>query len=168
LLIGLQLIHELGFRYLEAYGDSKLIVSQVNGEYEVRHEDLIPYYHAVIEMANSFDDFYIGYVSRLQNTKADALAVLAATLTLPIDATYQLIVAAWCVFCPKYALETNEIHATSTDLKPKNWWFPIIDYALHDILPNNPKEAASSRRMSLRFYYDPVVKTLCCCLYDGI
>jgi len=38
LLIGLQLAHEMGVRYLEAYGDSKLIVNQVKGEYEVRHE----------------------------------------------------------------------------------------------------------------------------------
>ena len=44
-------------RYLEAYGDSRLIVNQVKGEYEVRHEDLVPYYHAVIEMANLFNDF---------------------------------------------------------------------------------------------------------------
>jgi len=61
LLIGLQLTHEIGVRYLEAYGDSKLIVNQVNGEYQVRHEDLVPYYHAVIKMANSFDGFYIGH-----------------------------------------------------------------------------------------------------------
>ena len=63
LLIGLQLTHEMGVRYLKAYGDSKLIVNQVKGEYEVRHEDLIPYHHPVIKMANSFDGFYIGHVS---------------------------------------------------------------------------------------------------------
>ena len=39
LLIDLQLTYEMGERYLEAYGDSKLIVNQVKGEYEVRHED---------------------------------------------------------------------------------------------------------------------------------
>jgi len=50
LLIGLQLAHEMGARYLEAYGDSKLIINQVKGEYEVRHGDLVPYYHAVIKM----------------------------------------------------------------------------------------------------------------------
>jgi len=43
LLIGLHLALQMGVQYLEAYGDSKLIVNQVNGEYEVRHEDLIPY-----------------------------------------------------------------------------------------------------------------------------
>ena len=64
LLIGLQLAYEIGVRYLEAYGDSKLIINQVKGEYEVRHEDFVPYYHAVIKMDNSFDGFYIGHVSR--------------------------------------------------------------------------------------------------------
>jgi len=54
----------MGIRYLEVYGDTKLIVNQVKTEYEVRHEDLVPYYHTVIEMANSFDGFYIGHVSR--------------------------------------------------------------------------------------------------------
>jgi len=49
LLIGLQLAQEMGVRYLEAYGDSKLIVNQVKGEYEVRHEDLVSYHHAVIK-----------------------------------------------------------------------------------------------------------------------
>ena len=57
LLIGLHLAHEMGVRYLEAYGDSKLNVNLVKGEYKVRHEDLVPYYHAVIEIANSFDGF---------------------------------------------------------------------------------------------------------------
>ena len=36
LLIGLQLTHEIGVRYLKAYGDSKLIINQIKGEYEVR------------------------------------------------------------------------------------------------------------------------------------
>ena len=55
----------MGVPYLEAYGDSKLIINQVKGEYEVCHEDLIPYYHAAIKLANSFDGFYISHVSHL-------------------------------------------------------------------------------------------------------
>ena len=35
LLIGMQLAEEIGVKNLEAYGDSKLIVNQVRGEYEV-------------------------------------------------------------------------------------------------------------------------------------
>ena len=64
LLIGLQLAHEMGIWYLEAYSDSKLIVNQVKGEDKVRHEDLVPYHHAVIKMAKQFDGLYISHVSQ--------------------------------------------------------------------------------------------------------
>ena len=54
------------------------------------------------------------------------------------------------------------------DFEPRDWRFPLIDYTLHDILPDDPKEAASIRRRSLHFYYDPIVKTLYRRSYDGI
>jgi len=93
LLIGIQLAQQMGLQYLEACGDSKLIISQVKGEYEVRHEDLIPYHHATIKLADSFDGFYISHLSRLLNTKAVALPTFAATLALSADTTYRLTVA---------------------------------------------------------------------------
>jgi len=80
-------------RYLEAYGDFKLIINQVKGDYEVRHEELIPYHHASIQLANTFEGLYIIHESRLQNTKANALAAVAATLVLPADTSYCLMVA---------------------------------------------------------------------------
>jgi len=119
-------------------------------------------------MANSFDGFYIGHVASFQNTKVDALAWLVATLVLYINATYHLTVATRCLVCPKHVLETNEVHVTSLGFKSRDWWFPFIDYALYDILPDDPKEAASIRRRSLRFYYDPIVKTLYRRSYNGI
>jgi len=98
-----------------------LIINQVKGEYEVRHEDLIPYHHAVIEMANLFNGFYISYVSRSQNTKADALAALATMLALPIDTMYHLRVATRHLVCSKRVLKTKEVYNISTDLEPRDW-----------------------------------------------
>jgi len=43
LLIGMKISHGLGIKNLEAYGDSHLIVCQVQGLYAVRKPDLIPY-----------------------------------------------------------------------------------------------------------------------------
>ena len=48
LLIVMQLSEEIGVKNLETYGDSKLIVNQVHGEYEVRNEDLVPYHNATL------------------------------------------------------------------------------------------------------------------------
>ena len=70
----------------------------------VCHEDLIPYHHAPIKLANSFDDFYISHVSHLLNIKAGALAALTTTLALPVDTTYHLTVATRHLFCLKYSL----------------------------------------------------------------
>ena len=64
LLIGMQLDEEIDVKHLEAYCDSKLIVNQVRGEYEVRHEDLISYYIATINMAKKFESFFIDHVLR--------------------------------------------------------------------------------------------------------
>ena len=64
-------------------------------------------------------------------------------------------------------LETKKVNVTS-DFEPKDWRIFLIDYALYGILSDDPKEAASIRRRSLRFYYDLIVKTLYCRSYDGI
>src|SRR3954471_693363 len=82
LLIGLQLAHQLRVRNLQAYGDSELIVNQLRGEYEVRSNDLISYFNSTLQMAEQFEGFYIGYVPRLDNTHADALASLATSLCM--------------------------------------------------------------------------------------
>ena len=76
----------------------KLIVNQIKREYEVRHEDLISYHHAVIQLTNTFDGFYISHISRLKNTKIDALVALAATLALPADTSYHLTIATHHLF----------------------------------------------------------------------
>lgn len=58
-LIALHIAQQLGIQHLESYCNSKLIINQVWGEYEVNWI----YYQAVIKMANTFDGFYIDYVS---------------------------------------------------------------------------------------------------------
>jgi len=59
LLIGMRIADEIGVKNLKAYGDLKLIVKQVRGEYEVRHEDLVPYHSTTVYMAERFRNFYI-------------------------------------------------------------------------------------------------------------
>ena len=63
----MQLAEEIGVKNLEVYGDSKVIVNQVHGEYEVRHEDLVPYHIATIDLVAKFKNFYIDHVLRQQN-----------------------------------------------------------------------------------------------------
>jgi len=104
----MQIADEIGVKNLKAYGDSKLIVNQVRVEYEVRHEDLVPYHNATIYMAEKFKNFYIDHVPRQQNTHADALASFAASLALPAGAAEKVLVCSYDLYCLRFAFEDNQ------------------------------------------------------------
>jgi len=165
-----QIVNKIGIKNLEAYSDSKLIVNQVRGEYEVRHENLVPYNNATIHMAKKFKNFFIDHVPRQQNAHTDALASLAASLALPAGVVEKILVYSHDLYCPRVAFEDHqkptgdcqvkEALETSTGLEPRDWRFPYIDYALYDILPEDPKEAAAIRRKAPKFYYNTTTRTL--------
>ena len=126
----MQLADEIGVN-LEAYDDSKLIVNQVRGEYKVRHEDLIPYHNATINMAEKFKSFYINHVPWQQNAHADALISIAASPALLARTKEEVLVHNRDLHCLKFALEENkppkedlqvkEVLETSTGLELRGW-----------------------------------------------
>src|SRR4051812_11135147 len=114
--IGLQLAHQLGVRKLQAYGDSELIVNHLRGEYEVRSDDLIPYFNSVLQMAEQFKGFYIGHVLHRDNTHADALPSLATSLCLQAGKCQDVIVIARSRFHPKWTFPKDPIESNTANL----------------------------------------------------
>ncbi|KAK3012209.1 hypothetical protein RJ639_012779 [Escallonia herrerae] len=55
LIIGLQMALELGIPSLAANGDSKLIINKLPKEYEVKMEDLVPYFDYATNLINKFN-----------------------------------------------------------------------------------------------------------------
>ena len=92
LLIEMQIADVIGVKNLKAYGSLKLIVNQVRGEYEVKHEDLVPYHKVTIHMAERFKSFYIDHVPHQYNAHADALAPLISFLAFPAGAAEKVLV----------------------------------------------------------------------------
>ena len=76
LLIRMQIADEIGIKNLEAYGDSKLIVNQVRGVYEVRHEDLVSYYNATIYMDKRFRNLTMYLASKMRTQMHWRLSLL--------------------------------------------------------------------------------------------
>jgi ribonuclease HI len=66
---------ELGAnRRLLIHSDSELLVKQMNGEYQVKNQDLRPLYEQARQLVRRFDGpVTIRHVRRGQNTRADAL-----------------------------------------------------------------------------------------------
>ena len=121
-------------------------------------------------MAEKFKNFYIDYVPRQQNAHADTLTSLATSLALPAGATERVLIYGCDLCCCKFAFEDNktpkgdlqvkEALEISTSLKPRDWRFPYIDFIMYDILPNDPKEAATIRRKAPWFYYNAIMRSL--------
>ncbi|KAG2439406.1 hypothetical protein HXX76_004763 [Chlamydomonas incerta] len=74
LLEGLRMAKRLGVRRLEAKGDSKLVVMQVEGKWNVNAENLRPLREAVVQEMLGFESFKIGHIRREWNADADKLS----------------------------------------------------------------------------------------------
>ena len=82
LILGLQMATCIGITALEVYGDSKLIINQLLTEYEVRKDDLVPYFRLATQLLQKFEMVTLEHVPRKENQMADALANLASSMTL--------------------------------------------------------------------------------------
>ncbi|XP_047263737.1 uncharacterized protein LOC124896244 [Capsicum annuum] len=80
LIVGLNIVLEMNIPQLDIYGDSKLIINQLLGSYEVKKEDLLPYHQYAILLLERFNQVFLNHVPREENCMADALANLTTTL----------------------------------------------------------------------------------------
>lgn len=74
LIRGLEEAIDMGERSVEVFADSELIVKQVNGEYQVKNEGLMPLYYNVRSLIKKFKHFKIIHVPREENEHADELS----------------------------------------------------------------------------------------------
>lgn len=68
---------ELTDREVDVYGDSKLVISQVLGEWRVRDKKLAPLYLAARSLADQFERIRFEWVPREENKEADRLSYVA-------------------------------------------------------------------------------------------
>jgi ribonuclease HI len=73
LLLGLERARALGADEVEIVNDSELVAKQVNGQYKVRHPDMLPLHARATEALRAFRRWSVRSVPRAQNAAADAL-----------------------------------------------------------------------------------------------
>jgi len=64
----------VGGATVDARLDSQLIVRQMNGEYKIKHANIVPLARAVKEVVSEFKSVTFSHVYREDNKEADALA----------------------------------------------------------------------------------------------
>jgi ribonuclease HI len=73
LVRGLEAAADLGLKRINVFSDSELLVKQMNGEYRVKHPDLLPLYEDARGLVKEFESVSISHVRREHNKRADAL-----------------------------------------------------------------------------------------------
>ncbi|XP_019157455.1 PREDICTED: uncharacterized protein LOC109154025 [Ipomoea nil] len=169
LILGLEIAADMKQLRINIYGDSKLIINQVLGLYEVKKAELVPYNNYAKVLMQWLGDVTIEHVPRKENKQADALATLASTITHP---------AARVRVCQKWVVppifnedgsvdETVELPTASVyDIGKDDWRQPLIDYLTDGKLPEDPRKRMDIKRRTPRFIY--YKETLYRRSFDGI
>ena len=76
-VLGLQAAIEKKIKGLMVYGDSALVICQLNREWETRDSKLVPYQKFIKGLIEQFEEITFKHLPREENYLADALATLA-------------------------------------------------------------------------------------------
>ncbi|XP_019180259.1 PREDICTED: uncharacterized protein LOC109175453 [Ipomoea nil] len=156
LILGLEIAADMKQLRINIYGDSKLIINQVLGLYEVKKAELVPYNNYAKILMQWLGDVTIEHVPRKENKQADALAALASTITHP---------AARVRVCQKWVVppifnedssvdETVELPTASVyDIGKDDWRHSLIDYLADGKLPEDSRKRVDIKRRAPRFIY---------------
>ena len=79
LLEGMAMVQRMDGKSIRLFSDSRLVVSQVKGEFEAKYERMQGYLNQVKCMQLKFDSFDLLHVPRNGNAHADSLAMLATS-----------------------------------------------------------------------------------------
>jgi hypothetical protein len=76
--VGLETLVELGAPQAKIFGDSKLVVQQINGESQCFDRKLNEYREKCLHLLNRLERVSVGHVHREENKKANTLAQQAS------------------------------------------------------------------------------------------
>ncbi|XP_073020195.1 uncharacterized protein [Primulina eburnea] len=139
-IVGIKAARNVGANQVIIYTDSQLVAQQVKGVYEVREEKFVKYLAIIKELSTHFVSWSIEQIPREENTEADALAKMVASLS-----DYQE---------PGISYHTNLVSSVDTGpprAREDNWTTPILDYISLSYLPEDIKEASQIKRRAARF-----------------
>ena len=67
--------------HLTVYGDSELVINQINGKYKVKAVHLMSLYNTAMTLVGYFETITFHHIPRKQNKRADELSNIGRVLT---------------------------------------------------------------------------------------
>ncbi|XP_075475888.1 uncharacterized protein LOC142514743 [Primulina tabacum] len=139
-LAGIRAAREVGASRIILYSDSQLITQQIKGIYEAKDDKMLKYLRLIRAQAESFMDWSIEQVPREENSEADALAKMAASLS-EVNTREVLHIT-------RLVLSTEE---EASPMPEDSWMTPLIAYITNHELPEDKARAQKIKRQAPRF-----------------
>ena len=79
LLAGMIMVKRLGGKAVEIFSNLRLVVEQINGDFEARDQRMQRYLSKIRRLQSNFEAFSINQIPRSKNSHADSLAILATS-----------------------------------------------------------------------------------------
>nr|XP_023929373.1 uncharacterized protein LOC112040715 [Quercus suber] len=146
LLTRMAMIRRMGGKSLEAFSDSRLVVGQVQGEFEVKDERMQGYLSRVKRLRSGFDFFNLLHIPRNGNAHADSLATFA---TSSVQNLPRVILVEDLQGPTEAGTEAVQVHQIRAE---PSWMDHIINFLQGDVLPKEKGEADKVRRKATRFW----------------
>ena len=145
LLEGMAMVQRMGGKSIKLFSDSRLVVSQVRGEFEAKDERMQGYLSQVKCMQSKFDSFDLLHVPRSGNVHADSLVMLATSSAQDLPRVI-LIEDLYKPSRTEDTVQINQIRARPS------WMDSIIQFLKEDILPKEKIEVDKIRRKATSYW----------------
>ena len=66
-IMGIKAAIDMRIKFLNLYGDSTLVISQIKGEWDTKHPNLIPYREHVLTLISYFEEITFEHILREEN-----------------------------------------------------------------------------------------------------
>jgi ribonuclease HI len=148
LIHGLNITVSLGIKRLMVYGDSLVVISQINKEWDCSSDSMGKYCTAVRKLEDKFEGLQFHHVERDRNTTVDVLSKLASSRTqVPPGIFVQEI--------PHPSISLDQAEECNTLSQPESdsdgWRSPIIKYIKNEEEQDDKNTAERITRKSAHY-----------------
>ncbi|KAH7832817.1 hypothetical protein Vadar_000233 [Vaccinium darrowii] len=140
IIIGLEILREMGAATIEVIGDSQLVINQLGGTYRCNSEEIAPYYMAARQLLDEFDYASLLYIPRRFNQEANELAQIATGIKIP-QGWYKRTITIQRRSLPSVKRRSASMEIFTTDLggQEEDWRTEIITFLKHPNLSSTKK-----------------------------
>ncbi|XP_062028318.1 uncharacterized protein LOC133744193 [Rosa rugosa] len=133
LIIGLEVLLEMGVRDVQILGDSLLVINQLRKRFKCISFALVPYLNRTLELLDQFDDVDLEHIPRERNFTANELAQLATRVTLRYG-VHERILKVERRTLPSWMARRdppNDTSVATLESIDVDWRIPLINYLKH-------------------------------------